>query len=285
MQASHGVKMRKRITSNSALGWALLVATAAPGVAAQVYITPSTPGWAFVEETPTGSGAFVSGPGAPPSGSPGSLQLSVGNPGAELFYTQQYAGLALSQLGGLKYSTYVVSSALPVTATLQFDFDNDLTAPTVTYGGRAVFDPSRLIGAVTPGVWQVWDPMTQRAWWGSGTPGTRPLNSLCTQASPCTLAQIITAFPNGGVLLDLFAGAFGFKLGNGGGPSQVSIDSFTIGTAGPAGPVTQYNFAPAAPPPPAPVTVPTLADSTTALLAALLAMAACIALRRQRQRS
>ena len=58
--------------------------------------------------------------------------------------------------------------------------------------------------------------MTQKAWWGSGTPGTRPLNLVCTQAAPCTFAQILAAFPNGGVLADLFPGFFGFKLGNGG---------------------------------------------------------------------
>jgi hypothetical protein len=33
----------------------------------------------------------------------------------------------------------VVSSALPVTATMQFDFDSDLTTATPSYGGRAVF--------------------------------------------------------------------------------------------------------------------------------------------------
>jgi len=213
----------------------------------QTYITPSTPGWSFLTETATGSGAFVTGPGTPPSGSSGSIQLTVGNPGGEFFYTQQFAGTPIASLAGLKCNTCVVGSALPVTATLQFDFDNDLTTVAVGYRGRAIFDPS-LPGPITTGTWQAWEPMTQKAWWGSGVPGMRPLDTVCTQASPCMLAQIVTAFPNGGMLTDQFPGYFGFKLGNGGGPSQVSIDRFSIGTPGPAGPVTSFNFELAAPP-------------------------------------
>jgi hypothetical protein len=266
-----------------AVAFALAASVLAGGTAtAQTYITPSTPGWAFVEETPTGSGAFVNGPAGAPSGSAGSIQLTVGNPGGEIFYTQQYAGTLLSQLAGLKYNTYVVSSALPVTSTMQFDFDDDLTVTPTAYQGRAVFDPA-LVGspAVVVGAWQTWDPMTQKGWWGSGTPGTRPLNMHCTQASPCTLAQIIGFFPKGGVLLDLFPGYFGFKLGNGGGPSQVSVDSFTIGTAGPAGPVTQFNFALVAPLA-ASTPVPALGPLQLALLALVATATGFFALRRRR---
>jgi hypothetical protein len=254
---------------------------AALSAVAQTYITPSTPGWTFSEETPVASGGFVSGPGTPPSGSTGSYQLTVQQPGGGLFYTQQYAGTRLDHLAGLKYSTYVVSSALPVTATMQFDFDNDMAVVAGSYGGRAVFDPGLLGAVIVPGTWQTWDPMTQKAWWGSGTPGTRPLNLVCTQAAPCTFAQILAAFPNGGVLSDQFAGFFGFKLGNGGGPSQVSVDSFSIGTAGPAGPVTQYNFAPGLPGPPPLSNIPTLGDAGMVMLAMFAALSGLMALRRR----
>ena len=248
---------------------------------AQTYITPSTPGWTFAEETPVASGGFVSGPGTPPSGSAGSYQLTVQQPGGGLFYTQQYAGTRLDHLAGLKYSTYVVNSALPVTATMSFDFDNDMGVVAGSYGGRAVFDPALLGAVIVPGTWQTWDPMTQKAWWGSGTPGTRPLNMVCTQAAPCTFAQILAAFPNGGVLSDQFAGFFGFKLGNGGGPSHVSVDSFSIGTAGPAGPVTQYNFAPGLPGPPPLSSIPALGDRGMFMLALFAALTGLMALRRR----
>jgi len=263
---------------------ASVCAAAALSAEAQTFITPSTPGWTFSEETPIASGGFVNGPGIPPSGSPGSYQLTVQQPGGGLFYTQQYAGTRLDQLAGLKYSTYVVGSALPVTATMQFDFDSDLSAATPSYGGRAVFDPGLLGAVVTPGTWQTWDPMTQKGWWGSGAPGTRPLNSVCTQAAPCTFAQILAAFPNGGVLADLFPGFFGFKLGNGGGPSQVSVDSFSIGTAGPAGSVTQYIFSPGLPGPPPLSAIPTLSDAGMVVLAIIAALTGLMALRALRRR-
>jgi hypothetical protein len=260
---------------------ALIFALVAGAATAQTYITPATPGWSFATETPTGSGAFVVGPAGAPSGSPGSLQLTVGNPGGELFYTQQYAGLRLDQMAGLRYSTFVVSSAIPETANLQFDFDNDLTSPTATYGGRAVFSPQLIAGAVQVGAWQTWNPLAQRAWWGSGTPGTRPLNQVCTQAAPCTFAEMLAAFPNGGVLADLGAGAFGFKVGNSSSAAVVSVDGFTLGTGGLAGPVTQFKFAPFAPPPLVPV--PAVAPGMLALLAAMLGWLAMLALgRRQR---
>ena len=270
-----------RPSVRSTRGAASVVLFAVSTVAcAQTYITPSTPGWTFAEETPVASGGFVAGPGTPPSGSPGSYQLTVQQPGGGLFYTQQYAGTRLDHLAGLKYSTYVVSSALPVTATMSFDFDDDVAAVAGSYGGRAVFDPALLGAVIVPGTWQTWDPMNQKAWWGSGAPGTRPLNQVCTQAAPCTFAQILAAFPNGGVLSDQFPGFFGFKLGNGGGPSQVSVDSFSIGTAGAAGPVTQYNFALAAPPV-ASVQVPALSNLKLLLLAALTGLAGFVALRRR----
>ena len=219
----------------------------------------------------------MTGPGTPPSGSPGSYQITVQQPGAGYYYTQQYAGTPLTQLAGLKYNTYIVSSVAPVTIVMSFDFDDDLTTPTPAYEGRAVFDPALLgVPALAVGTWQAWDPMTQKAWYGSGTPGTRPLNMHCTQASPCTLAQMIGFFPNGGVLSDLFAGFFGFRLGNGGGPSQVSFDSFSIGTAGAGGPISMFNFAPAAP---APNAVPAVSNLGLLLLTGLLGLAGFAALR------
>jgi hypothetical protein len=223
---------------------ALGFATQAAFALAQTYITQ--PAWNFAQETVTGYGTFVNGPGTPPSGSTGSVQLTVFAPGGELFYTQQFAGTLLSQVTGLAYNTYVVSSAIPETANLQFDFDPGLSPPTTGYQGRAVFSPS-LIKPTNPvqvGAWQTWNPMTARAWWGSGS-SPRVLAALCTQSAPCTWAEILTAFPNAKVLAA--PSAFGFKLGNSNSAAQVSIDSFSMGTTGTSGPVVQYIFALAPP--------------------------------------
>ena len=282
MRGSRGSTLRAKGNGRSLVNNVVAALLAAGSAVAfgQTYITPTTPGWSFSEETPVATGGFVTGPGVPPTGSPGSYQISVEQPGGGLFYTQQYAGTPITKLSGLRYNTYIVSSVAPVTITMSFDFDDDLTVPTAAYGGRAVFDPG-LVGspALEVGKWQSWDPMTQRGWWGSGTPGTRPLNMYCTQAAPCTLAEIIGYFPNGGVLSDLFKGFFGFKLGNGGGPSQASVDGFSIGTAGHGGPVQEFRFAPHAPVPAAPV--PALGNLGLLLLAAVLGVSGFAAMRRR----
>lgn len=236
------------------------------GVCAQTmptYITPSTTSWAFVTETATGSGAFVNGPGAPPSGSPGSAQITVNNPGGEYLYTQQYVGTRLDQIAGLSYNTYVVSSGILETANLQFDFDpGQLPAP-AGYQGRAAFVPATIAGAVQVGVWQTWNPMTQRAWVGTGNPATRVLAAACTLASPCTWSQILATFPNAKMLA---AGSFGFKVGNSLSAAVISVDSFSIGTAGVAGAVNAFNFAISAPLPPPPSVPVNLACSAPATM-------------------
>jgi hypothetical protein len=212
---------------------------------AQITITP--PVWNFAQETVTGYGTFVNGPGVPPSGSTGSVQLTVLAPGGEFFYTQQFAGTPLAQITGLTYNSYVVSSAIPETMNLQFDFDPGLTPATTGYQGRAVFTPTLMVPQrpVQVGVWQTWNPMTERAWWGSTGAAPRALATACTQALPCTWAEILAAFPNAKVLAA--PSAFGFKLGNSNRAAVVSVDSFSIGTTGLGGPVTQYNFALVAP--------------------------------------
>lgn len=244
----------------------LLGISVAGGVCAQTtpaYITPSTASWAFVTETATGSGAFVNGPGTPPSGSPGSAQITVNNPGGEYLYTQQYVGTRLDQIAGLSYNTYVVSSGIPETANLQFDFDPGQMPAPAGYQGRAVFVPATISGAVQVGVWQTWNPMTQRAWVGTGNPAARVLAAACTLASPCTWSQILATFPNAKMLA---AGSFGFKVGNSLSAAVVSVDSFSIGTAGVAGVVNVFNFAIAAPVPPPPSVPVNLACSAPATI-------------------
>jgi len=249
---------------------------------AQVYITPSTPSWAFLEETPTGSGVFVNGPPGGPAGSTGSIQLTVAAPGGELFATGNFSGIAVSQLSQIMYGTYVVSSALPETANLQFDFDPGvpLVPPFAGYQGRAVFTPA-LLGpsAVTVGAWQTWDPMTQKAWWGSGSAVTRMLASKCSQAAPCTISDILGYFPSSKLLA---GGIFGFKVGNSNSAAVVSVDGFKMGTTGGIGPIVQYRFALSAP-----IATPVPA-TTPAMLALLSLFAGCaggVALRWRRERA
>ncbi len=251
------------------------------GVLAQTYITPSTAAWTFAEETATGSGTFVSGPAGGPAGSNGSIQLTVGAPGGELFGTTQYGGLRLDQMAGLVYGTWVFSSALPETTNLQFDFDPGvaLVPPFSGYQGRAVFTPALIApNPVTVGGWQAWDPMTQRAWWGTGSGSTRMLAAVCTQSAPCTFAEMLAQFPDGAILA---GGVFGFKVGNSDSAAVVSVDGFTLATDGPRGSVTQYRFAPRAPlPMTAGIPVPALAPGVLGVLAVAIALLGVAGLRR-----
>ena len=259
---------------------AFITMTGSTSAGAQVYITPSTPAWAFFEETPTGSGTFINGPPGGPAGSTGSIQLTVAAPGGELFATGNFSGIAVNQLSGITYDTYVVSSALPETANLQFDFDPGvpLVPPFTGYQGRAVFTPA-LLGpsAVTVGAWQTWDPMAQKGWWGSGSPATRLLASKCSQVAPCTLSDILGNFPNSKLLA---GGIFGFKVGNSNSAAVVSVDGFKMGTTG-TGPVVQYRFALALP---AATAVPATNSATLTALSLLAACAGGLALLRRRVR-
>ena len=257
---------------------AIVALTGSTIVGAQLYITPSTPGWAFFEETPTGSGAFVNGPPGGPAGSSGSIQLTVAAPGGELFATGGYAGIRVDQLNGITYDTYVISSAIPETANLQFDFDPGvpLVPPFSGYQGRAVFTPNVLVPSpVAVGTWQTWDPMTQKAWWGSGSAVTRMLAAVCSQAAPCTLTQILAFFPNAKLLT---GGILGFKVGNSNSAAVVSVDGFTLGTQGAGGGATQYRFALA---PAMASSIPATSPATLALLSLLTALAGGLALRRR----
>ena len=124
-------------------------------------------GFGFVQDSGSGSGAFVSGPSG--SDGTGSAQLTLNASGdGEAIAGNPYAGTAFSNLTFLSYKTYQKAAGLNAT-TLQFDGDFDSTDANTSFQGRAVFEP-RVSGAATvqPGIWQTWNPMTTPSgWWTS----------------------------------------------------------------------------------------------------------------------
>lgn len=185
-------------------------------------------GWAFAEEVPTGSGTLVEGPGTPPLGT-GSAQLTVDSTGRELLYTTNYAGTRLDSISSLQYSTYTQSPTTGLLApSLQFDVDYDLTDLNTAWQGRLVYEPY-MNGTVTSGTWQTWNPL-EGVWWASGAPG----NTVCPQASPCTWAQVLAAFPNAGIRANV--GNVNFKAGGPWTGGFVgNVDAFTFNN-------TTYDF-------------------------------------------
>ena len=65
-------------------------------------------GFGFVQETPTGSGAFVSGPNG--SDGSGSAQLTIDATGGEALANDLYGGTRFDHLNFLSYKTYQLPS-------------------------------------------------------------------------------------------------------------------------------------------------------------------------------
>jgi hypothetical protein len=194
-------------------------------------------GFGFVQETATGSGAFVSGPNG--SDGAGSAQLTVNATGGEALENDLYAGTRLDHIAFLSYKTYQANAG-PNATTLQFDVDYDATDSSTAYQGRAVFEPS-LSGqaGVTDQTWQTWFPLTAPSgWWQTGDAivGGVNVGMACTEAAPCSFAQLLAAYPNAsirpitGEVAGLpIAGGIWLKAGGGWSPGFVgNVDSLTI---------------------------------------------------------
>lgn len=198
--------------------------------AATSVIKPSNmQGWAFVQESATGSGSMVSGPGSPPAGT-GSANLIVTNAtGGEIIGKFGYAGTPLANLTTLTYWTYRTSGTAALAPSLQLVVDYDLTDGNTSYQGRLVFEPYLTGTSPSTGVWESWNPLTGDGWFATGAPG----NSLCTMGSPCTLADVLGSYSNVGIHATPAFGAVLFKAGSGWtGGFNGNVDNFTIGISG-----------------------------------------------------
>lgn len=194
-----------------------------------VTVTPAAPnGWGFFEEEPIAGGNFVNGPATPPSGS-GSARMTLADAdGRMLLATLAYAGTRLDELTRLEYSTYQNPANTTSTwaISLQLDIDYDLTDADTTWQGRLVYEPY-YSETVNTGVWQTWDPLAPTAlWWSSLAPGS----TECPISDPCTLAEILTLWPNAGLRADV--GVLQFKAGGPWEGFDGNVDAFTIGVSG-----------------------------------------------------
>lgn len=212
-----------------ALGVFALIAAAATTV-----IYPGNmQGWGFFQETPTGSGQMVTGPDTPPSGV-GSAELIVDSTGGEILAKAGYQSVKLSTITTLEYSTYRTSGGPALAIALQFNVDGDVTDGNNTFQGRLVYEPY-FTQTVLTGSWQTWNALNDSAgtgtgnWWFSNA--ALRIASGCSQATPCTWAEVLAAFPNGGVHNTL--GAVILKAGGGWvGGFNGNVDALTVGVSG-----------------------------------------------------
>ena len=207
-----------------------------------VRVTPDNmKGWAFAQETPTGSGMMVRGPARPPLGE-GSAQLTVNSTGGEILGKAGYQGTPLRDFSRLSYWTYRQFGSPALAIALQFNIDRDLTDADESFAGRIVYEPYYTKTVLT-GAWQQWntqDDAQPGNWWFTRAPQNTPVTG-CSQADPCTWSEVLTKFPNagvhrtfGGVILKAGSNWLGGFVGN--------TDALAIGVEGKT---TVFDFEPA----------------------------------------
>jgi hypothetical protein len=244
--------MKKNILLRGGMVIALALFFGVGSVHAATLITPSNmQGWGFMQETATGSGSIVSGPGGAGSLGAGSANLLVDSTGGVIIGKAAYLGTELSDITKLTYSTFRTSGGPALAVALQLNFDSDLTDTNTSWQGRLVYEPYHT-QTVNTGVWQSWDTLNDAAgsgtgnWWFSN--GTHATTSGCSMATPCTWAEVKTAFPNGGIHNTL--GAVILKAGGGwSGGFDGNVDNLTVGVLGTD---TTYDFDPNPVTPPGP---------------------------------
>ena len=219
-----------------ALGSLMLLANAAQAV--EVDVTPGNlNGW-----TPQISGTssldFVNGPLLPPCGT-GSLELSVGpnGAGAAQLRNKDYAGVALSDLTSLGYSTFVQQDGSGGQAPyiiLHVDYDNNGTSDDLLFFEpiyqSAVFFPSNPQAPLVVGAWQSWDALNGGWWSVNGTAGAGPgtdvksLDDILAAEPDATIVNTGTGLGGVRLVAGFGAGAWDDFVGN--------ADCFTLGIDG-----------------------------------------------------
>ena len=216
-----------------------------------VVVSPSSMrGWLFVDDqhdtacTDATVCKFVTGPGTAPAGT-GSAELATPNASdGYALVLPDYAGTRLDAITILSYSTYRQSADAGnnLAIALQFNVDYDLTDGATGYMGRIVFEPYQTNGgAVLQNTWQGWNALSGK-WWGTLSPVTKggvSVTNPCVQATPCTWAQLLAAFPDIGVSTSY--GAIVLKAGSGWPGFRGNVDKLAIGVNGVT---TTFDFEP-----------------------------------------
>ncbi len=235
-------KLLKYVAAASSMAVLLFPNAAA---AATVVVNPNNmQGWSFVNDNGAGgSGSMVSGPATPPLGQ-GSAQLEVPAPtDGYALAKAAYQGLDLASITSLQYSTYRSSGGPALAIALQFNIDADSTDGNTAFQGRLVYEPYHT-QTVQTGVWQTWNTLNDAAgtgtgnWWFSN--GALATATGCSQANPCTWAEVLAARPNAEVHSTL--GAVVLKAGSGWTGFVGNVDALKINS-------DTYDFEPLVGPP------------------------------------
>jgi hypothetical protein len=218
----------------------------------RVVVSPANMhGWAFYDDNTGGpclvtvDCRMVTGPREPPLGV-GSAELAANvlTEANHLGLFSRYNGVLFRTVTSLSYWTYRQSPPDPsvLAIALQFNVDYDLSDANTTWQGRVVFEPYLTGATVRSNKWQRWNAQAGRGWWSTepaAALAANPAAAPCTQAAPCSWAELIAKYPRSGVhqalgKVLLQAGGF-WTLFRG------NTDALTIGVAGRS---TTYDFEP-----------------------------------------
>jgi hypothetical protein len=182
--------------------------------------------------------SFESGPGTAPRGS-GSAELEIESSAeGKLLAARIYRGTRLEDFAVLKYRTYVEpgEAAPGIAPSLQLGIDFRPNDAHTGWQGRMVYVPGAT-QTVTQGTWQTWDALDDGAGTGTGnwwfTRSNVFAEGQCPLSNPCTLAEVLTHFP------DIRIHQIGDDPGNGAG---IGFIGFKVGSANE--PTVIYNFEP-----------------------------------------
>lgn len=221
----------------------------APSSSTVVVMPGDMHNWVFINDQTdgAGSGTMVAGPATAPLGD-GSAQLIATTSSDGQILELPMTGTRLADLTTLQYSTYqdAANQSIATAIALQFNVDKDITDADDSWQGRIVYEPYINNGGTVPlGSWNTWDALNSgnAKWWFS-KPSS--FGGNCSQASPCTLTQILSLYPNIGIHPAL--GAVVLKAGSGWSSFSGNVDDLVIGINNAD---SVYDFEPA-PPAPAP---------------------------------
>lgn len=175
---------------------------------------------------------FQYGPGTHPVGY-GSAGMRSSVMGTEeiALMSSEFGGTRFADITKLTYRAYYATGATGGMANLQFNVDYDGVGGNDGWQGRVNFTPSMNdpVRAENRDTWEFWDVSHPNAkFWIT----QQQTNLSCTQGSPCTKAQMLAAYPNMRLHIDVGADpltAFSALLFRTDGTGNAAVDDLTIG--------------------------------------------------------
>ncbi len=178
---------------------------------------------------------MVDGPAGQPLGSGSAFLSTPAASDGKTLVLKDYAGTRFDAITALRYSTFrqSVDAGRNLAIALQVNADYDLTDQSVGYQGRLVYEPYQSApGTVLDTTWQSWDAKAGK-WWGTKSSVPRGgvlVTNPCMQATPCTWAQLLAAFPNVGIHATY--GTVVLKAGSSWAGFRGNVDALAIGVSG-----------------------------------------------------